>query len=121
MASVTVKDNSKEVLSNYGKARESSLEMIGMEGERFAKEELSKPKPHKNGVSKPNVVTGLLRNETTHMVDGDAVYIGTNTEYAPEIEFGTVNSQAYPFLRPAATDHTPHYKRIIESEFSKIK
>ena len=121
MASVDVKDHSKDVLSTYGRAKRSSLEIIGMEAERFAKEELSKPKPHKDGTSRPNVDTGLLRNETTHAVEDDAVYVGTNTEYAPHIEFGTIHSQAYPFLRPAATEHTPHYKMIIDNEFAKIK
>ena len=121
MARVTVRDNSARVKAQYRAAKRRSLEIIGMEAERFAKEELSRPKPHKNGISKPNVDTGLLRNETTHKVDGDAVYIGTNTEYAPHIEFGTINSPAYPFLTPAATEHASTYKRIIQDAFSEIE
>jgi len=32
----------------------------------------------------------------------DEVYVGTAVEYAPYIEFGTMNMNAQPFLRPAA-------------------
>ena len=29
------------------------------------------------------------------------VRVGTNVEYGPHVEFGTIKSNAYPFLRPA--------------------
>jgi hypothetical protein len=45
-----------------------------------------------------------------------SVIIGTNVEYAPYVELGTSRSAAYPFLKPAATEHTDVYKRIVEDE-----
>ena len=42
----------------------------------------------------------------------DAVYIGTNVEYARYIEAGTSKSAPRPFLKPAATGHGEEYKKI---------
>jgi phage gpG-like protein len=33
--------------------------------------------------------------------ESNNVYVGTNVEYAPHVEFGTVRSYAQPFLRPS--------------------
>jgi len=35
------------------------------------------------------VGTGELRNSITHEVEGTEAIVGTNTEYAPYVEFGT--------------------------------
>ena len=71
-----------------------------------------------------------------------AVYVGSNVEYAPFIELGTgrrtkggrqskwsyksddgvkstTGGMAQPFLRPAISDHSGEYQRIIEGELSK--
>lgn len=45
----------------------------------------------------------------------DAVYVGTNVEYAPYIEYGSQRSEAQPFLKPAVQDHAEEYKKIAES------
>lgn len=45
--------------------------------------------------------------------DETAVYIGSNVEYAPYVEYGTSHSAAQPFLKPAAEDHTEEYKSIF--------
>ena len=70
-----------------------------------------------------------------------SVYIGTNVEYAPYVEFGTGakntpggrpdswvyiddegrahhtgGNKAKPFLKPAVADHVQTYKKIIEGE-----
>ena len=108
MAKVDVKDYSKLVLSAYEQARERSLEVIGLTAEKYAKEIVP-------------VDTGRLRNSITHDVDGKEVYIGTNVEYAPPVEYGTIKQKAQPFLVPAATDHASTYNQIIQDEFSKIK
>ncbi len=89
------------------------------------------------------VDTGNLRNSISHKVTEDAVYIGTNTEYAPYVEFGTgkyypggrpdswvyqddkgnwhrtEGSKAQPFLKPAVADHAQQYRQIIEREMKK--
>ena len=108
MAKVDIKDYSKDVMSAYSQARERSLEIIGLTAEKYAKEIVP-------------VDTGRLRNSITHDVDGKEVYIGTNVEYAPPVEYGTVKQKAQPFLVPAATEHDSTYKQIIQDEFAKIK
>ena len=101
----TYNDNSKEVSDNIKAALLRGLEKCGLTAERFAK----KLAPYD---------TGNLRNSITHEVDdGDpAVYIGTNVEYAPYQELGTINMDANPFLKPAVADHANTYRKIIEKE-----
>ena len=52
----------------------------------------------------PAVDTSRLRTHITHLVQtsGSQVtaYVGTNVEYAKELEFGTSRKAARPFLRP---------------------
>ena len=51
------------------------------------------------------VDTGRLRSSIQHQMGEDAqgpyVVIGTNVEYAPYVEFGTLHQRARPYLRPA--------------------
>lgn len=108
MASVTIKDNSASVKSQYDAAKKRSLEIIGLTAEGFAK----KLAP---------VDTGRLRNSITHETDDNAAYIGTNVEYAPHVEFGTIHQKAQPYLRPAATEHASTYENIVKTEFAKIR
>ena len=108
MAKVDIKDYSKDVMSAYSQARERSLEIIGLTAEKYAKEIVP-------------VDTGRLRNSITHEVDGKEVFVGSATEYAASVEYGTVKQKAQPYLRPAATDHTSTYKQIIQDAFSDIK
>ena len=41
------------------------------------------------------------------------MYVGSNVEYAAAVELGTRKSWAYPYLKPAATQHTGEYKTIL--------
>lgn len=68
--SVEIQDNSKEVSAAIKAALLRGLEKIGLVAEGYAKKLCP-------------VDTGNLRNSITHVVDegGDAVYIGTNSEY----------------------------------------
>ena len=43
-----------------------------------------------------------------------AVYIGSNVEYAPYVEYGTSKTKAQPFLKPAVTNHTQEYQEMVE-------
>ena len=45
--------------------------------------------------------------------EDDAVYIGTNVEYAPYQELGTSKTAPHPFLKPAAQDHSEEYRKIV--------
>ena len=66
---VDYKDNSEQVLSAMEKGIKNGLEAIGLTAETYAK----KATP---------VDTGRLRNSISHETDEEAVYIGTNVEYA---------------------------------------
>lgn len=68
--SVEIQDHSAEVSAEIKAALLRGLEKVGLVAEGYAKKLCP-------------VDTGNLRNSITHMIDegGDAVYIGTNSEY----------------------------------------
>lgn len=94
-----------EVIAALRRQVALGLESIGQEAEGYAKDECP-------------VDTGRLRNSISHAVEGDNVYIGTNVEYAPYVEYRDkarhTTGKAH-FLRDAATTHTDHYKAIMEA------
>lgn len=94
-------DNSGLVGEALKKAIERGLEAIGIAAEDHAKKICP-------------VDTGRLRNSITHTHDENAAYIGTNVEYAPYVELGTSKKGARPFLKPAATEHSSEYKKLME-------
>lgn len=94
-------DNSDKVLSEMQKAMKNALEAIGMTAETYAKENTP-------------VDTGRLRNSIAHATDDDSAYIGSNVEYAPYVELGTVKQKAHHMLQKAATEHTDEYKKIVK-------
>ena len=98
-------DNSKEIIEAIQQATVRAMETCGLVAEGYAK----KLAP---------VDTGNLRNSITHDVDDGepAAYIGTNVEYAPYQELGTIHMAAQPFLKPAVADHAKEYRKIIENE-----
>lgn len=126
---VEFQDNSKEVLAAFQEAAARALEKCGLTAEGYSKRLAP-------------VDTGNLRNSIIHQVDDgeSAVYIGTNTEYAPYVELGTgkyaeggrptpwvyrddegnyhwtAGNPAQPFLAPAVKDHAQTYRNIIEDE-----
>ena len=101
---VTVnEDNTEECAQGIVHAIDRALEEIGLAAEGYAKRACP-------------VDTGNLRNSITHAVEPgeDAVYVGTNVEYAPYVEMGTRRTAAQPFLRPAATEHGSTYRSILK-------
>ena len=105
---VTVnEDNTEEVSQGIVRAIDRALEEIGLAAEGYAKRACP-------------VDTGNLRNSITHAVESgeDAVYVGTNVEYAPYVEMGTRRTAAQPFLRPAATEHGSTYRGILRRNLS---
>jgi HK97 gp10 family phage protein len=132
MSNFKMTSHKDEVLDELDEKIEIALEEIGLEAEKYAK-------------MKCTVDTGFLRNSITHALDGEAtaiteytddpeeqsgsysgevpkesgskrvVYIGTNVEYAPYVEYGTSKQKAQPFLKPAVTDHIGKYKKIVKS------
>lgn len=69
------------------------------------------------------VDTGLLRNSITHKVEEDSDKItattGTNTEYAPYVEYGTSKMPAQPYLRPAYEKNKDAITRMIKQAILK--
>ena len=98
---VDYKDNSQQVLSALEKGKRNALTAIGATAETYAK-------------NATPVDTGRLRNSISHAVDGEAVYIGSNVEYAPYVELGTSRAKAHHMLQKAATEHSAEYKRLAE-------
>ena len=132
MSNFKMTSHKDEVLDELDIKVEIALEMVGLEAEKYAK-------------MKCTVDTGLLRNSITHALDGEttaiseyqdnagkqsgsykgnvpkvssgkrAVFIGTNVEYAPYVEFGTSKQDPQPYLKPAVTNHVDEYKKIVKS------
>ena len=67
-------------------------------------------------------IGGTLRNSIAHQVvaDENAVYVGTNVEYAPYVELGTSKMAKRPYLKPAIEDHIEYYKQIISDELGRL-
>lgn len=148
MPDTSFTDNSDEVFEELARLSKIALREVGREAEGIAKENCTA------------VDTGRLRNSITFATaekfgqynyrnnfnesyndeskqpEEDAVYIGTNVEYAPFIELGHKIAGQKPvapgnrsknhskghgksvpplhFLKNAAGNHTEHYKRIID-------
>lgn len=130
ITSVQISDHSAEILEAMREQVLLGLETIGQEAEGYAKDEVP-------------VDTGRLRNSIAHKVVADekAVYIGTNVDYGPYVEYGTGiyadNGQGRQtpwfyvddkgqghytrgmkprhFLKKAVTGHDAHYKSIMEA------
>ena len=95
-------DNREAIAEAIDQALATALEEVGLVAEGYAKRACP-------------VDTGRLRNSITHVTrpDEKAVYIGTNVEYGPCVELGTVHMAAQPFLKPAAADHADVYREIL--------
>ena len=111
VVSVKIDDHSPEFLDKMHEQVIRGLESIGQEAEGYAKEETPTD-------------TGRLKNSITHqVVDAEnAVYIGTNVEYAPYVEYNDMahhNTGKAHFLRDAATNHSDHYKAIMEASLKE--
>lgn len=163
---VTIKDNTDEVLRELDKAMERALLACGAEAERAAKLNLSKNKSVDTGLLRNSITYALAGKESAIKVykasapkegrpeSGEyigvapgevgekAVYVGTNVEYAPYVEFGTgmyvpggskpwrykdaggnwhytKGMRARPYLKPAVTENADKFRKIIESELKK--
>lgn len=97
-------NNAEQVAAALNSAIARALTMIGQQAEGNAK--LICPTD-----------TGRLKNSITNQIDMDenAVYIGTNVEYAPYVELGTMRQDPHPYLKPAASEHGDEYRAILKS------
>ena len=117
---VEVIDNSEETIDAKDEAIRRALEAVGIQAEGHAK-------------IKCPVDTGRLRGSISHQVGSgfdSSVYIGTNVEYAPSVEYGHKQQvgryvpaigkrlkrafvPAKPFLKPAIEENLDEYKNIF--------
>ena len=103
--SVKFTDNSPLFKAEMKRKIELALDLIGQTAEGYAKDDCP-------------FDTGRLRNSISNRTVGDTVYIGTNVEYAPYVEFGDRMHHEVGkahFLRDAATTHGNEYKHIAET------
>ena len=110
MADFKIIDHTNEILKATNEGLYNALYIIGAKAADYAA-----------GLAPKD--TGRLQNSLTHEVamNEKAVYVGTNVEYAPFVEYGhrtpsgkTV--EAKPYLKPAIESHLDEYKHILESE-----
>lgn len=57
----------------------------------------------------------------TPKLEHPAVYVGTNVEYAPYVEYGTRKMKKQPFLEPGIMGHMDEYQQIFEKYLEEIK
>lgn len=91
-------------------AIQRALEECGIVAEGYAKQYLT---------LKGAVDTGRLRNSVTHAREGHTMYIGTNVEYAPYIEYGTSKMAPREYIKPSIAGHITQYQEILRSELEK--
>lgn len=103
---IHITDNSDQVLRELSAKVERALTAIGMTCESHAKDICP-------------VDTGRLRNSITNAVEmgEQAVYIGTNVEYAGYVELGTSRMKPRPYLKPAVVNYMSEYKTLAEQAF----
>lgn len=114
---VNITDNSAQVLTEEQRKKKLALKAIGTQIERHAKEECP-------------VDTGRLRNSINYVVRGNAIYVGTNVEYAPYVEYNDsvshekdfkgkkVQSGNAHFLEHSVTKHHDEYKKLARKIMS---
>lgn len=140
---VRVEDHTKEVIDATDLAIKEALEIIGGKMERYAKQNLTSSGAVDTGLLRNSVTyvvsggspsiqsyhadkgsSGSVRigryRGTMGSPDENAVYVGTNVEYAPYIEFGTSRMKPRPYLRPAVQDHLQEFKHIIANVLKKV-
>lgn len=105
MANFKIIDHTNEILKATNEGLYNALDIIGAKAADYAAAKAPKD-------------TGRLQNSLTHEVSmiEKAVYVGSNVEYAPFVEYGTVLQKAKPYLKPAIERHLGEYKKILESE-----
>ena len=112
MADVIIEDHSSEYLNDVDAALDQALEAVGIHIEGEAKEELEN--------TPRRIDTGNLRNSITHEVvpEEQAVYVGTNVEYALYVHEGTSRMEANRYLKNAVERNKDQIKKYIEDAMS---
>ena len=99
-----VKNNIPEAKKASEEAADIILEAIGILAQEYAADGAP-------------VDTGRLKGSMTHQMGDKCVYVGTNVEYAPYVEWIDRyhhNTGHAHFLRDAVTQHDEEYRRLAE-------
>lgn len=112
MANIRINDHSAEYLKDISNALDAALEAVGIHIEGEAKEELEN--------TPRRIDTGNLRNSITHeVVDAEqAVYVGTNVEYALYVHEGTSKMAPNRFLKNAVERNKEQITDYIKKSLS---
>ena len=116
---IKFQDNSSEIKKMLQEAIKKGLEECGKLAKKYAQQELRKPKAHKNGEVRPNIITGDLVDSIDYDVYNNELYVGSDIFYSIFVEFGTRRSWAYPYLTPAIKNHKEQYKNILKRALRK--
>lgn len=146
---VRVEDHTKKIIDETDLAVDVALEIIGGFLERYAKQNLTSSGAVDTGLLRNSVtyaVSGKSPNIKSYHADRGssagsenagivktgrysgivgssnekAVYVGTNVEYAPYIEFGTSRMKPRPYLKTAVENHLNEYREIFKRELRKV-
>lgn len=93
-------DNSAEVLRALESATRNGLTAIGKSAVSHARERVP-------------VDTGALRDSIEATVEDDTLTVGSDKSYAAAVENGTYKMKAQPYLKPAMTEHSAEYERLM--------
>ena len=109
-------DNSDEVKRQKDIAVRTAREAMGLRCARHAIMNISGADGHPKRID-----TGRLRNSINYQVaqGEEAVYVGTNVEYAKYVHDGTRKMDPNRFLRDAAKDYTKEYQDIAKMFLSR--
>ena len=123
---IDIKDYSPKVLKEMRDQVQLGLKAIGAEAEGYAKEEC----PVDTGRLRNSICWATATDKSTGESPADhedytplgtpeenTVYIGTNVEYAPYVEYGDYahTTGKKHFLKDAAANHGDRYKSIMEA------
>lgn len=114
---VTVESHTQEVIDEAKAKIYDWLESIGEDAATTATNKAPVGTPESTGI--PGYIGGTLKNSISSAVvpSENAVYIGTNVEYAPYQEFGTSRGiKGKHFLQFGASAHAEEYKRMLEQK-----
>ena len=113
MIDVTLEGNNVELIKGeMTEKKMAALEAVGEAAVAYAKLNLeSDPR---------RIDTGNLRNSIDYAVLEDGtVVIGTDVEYAPYVELGTIKMQPSHFLKRAASEHSDEYMNVIDQHMKE--
>lgn len=109
---VQIDDHSGEYIEHVGQSLSAVLEAIGIHIEGEAKEELEN--------TPRRIDTGNLRNSINYLVQDyeQAVYIGTNVNYAIYVHEGTCNMAPNRFLKNAVEHNRDQINALLKNGLS---